>query len=286
MSNKAILRVQKLKSADQLRRSLLHTYREQPTPNADPMQTVNNYLSDTRTGLTSEEIYGGYFGKPPPLKRHSDRVMRRFSKMLPDKVRKNAVLAIEYLITASPDAKPVLDAKNKDEGAIGSLYFADTLQWIRAKHGAENVLAYALHRDETTPHLVVYVVPKDDKGKLNCRQFLGGTKNRLSELQDEFFEEVAVKHGLERGLKRSKAKHQTIRQYYTALNQTKASIDQKLVSMRKTLAKGGAELEALRQEVIAAENRIQTAQALARQSAQPAPQVPEVHEQPSRGPKR
>lgn len=247
MSNKAILRVQKLKSADQLRRSLLHTYREQPTPNADPAWTENNYLSDTRTGLSSEELYGGYFGKPPPLKRNSDRVMRRFSKMLPDKVRKNAVLAIEYLITASPDAKPVVDAKPGD--GIGSHYFADTLQWIRAKHGAENVLAYALHRDETTPHMVVYVVPKDDKGKLNCRQFLGGTKNRLSELQDEFFEEVAVKHGLERGLKRSRAKHQTIRQYYTTLNQTKASVMQEIDSLKKIILDGGEPLRQLRQNI-------------------------------------
>lgn len=247
MSNKAILRVQKLKSADQLRRSLLHTYREQPTPNADPAWTENNYLSDTRTGLTSEELYGGYFGKPPPLKKDSDRVMRRFSKMLPDKVRKNAVLAIEYLITASPDAKPVVNAKPGSD--IGSLYFADTLAWIRAKHGAENVLAYALHRDETTPHMVVYVVPKDDKGKLNCRQFLGGTKNRLSELQDEFFEEVAVKHGLERGLKRSRAKHQTIMQYYTTLNQTKASVMQEIDSLKKIILDGGEPLRQLRQNI-------------------------------------
>ena len=244
MSNKAILRVQKLKSADQLRRSLLHTYREQPTPNADPLLKFNNELSDTRTGLTPEEIYGS--NEVPPLLRNSDRVLRRFSRMLPDKVRKNAVLAIEYLITASPDSAVIRNATRVN---ISSHYFADTLNWIRAKHGAENVLAYALHNDETSPHLVVYVVPRDDKGKLNCRQFLGGTKNRLSELQDEFFEEVAVKHGLERGLKRSKAKHQTIRQYYTTLNKTKASVMQEIDSLKKIVMEGGEPLRQLRQNI-------------------------------------
>ncbi|WP_252513350.1 plasmid recombination protein [Acinetobacter nosocomialis] len=31
-----------------------------------------------------------------------------------------------------------------------------------------------MHRDETTPHLVAYVVPIDSKGNLNCREFLAG----------------------------------------------------------------------------------------------------------------
>ena len=54
------------------------------------------------------------------------------------------------------------------------------------------------------------MVPLDEKGKLNCRALLGGSRYRLSELQDDFA--AAMKPlGLERGIKGSKAKHTEVR---------------------------------------------------------------------------
>lgn len=140
--------------------------------------------------------------------------MAAFQAALPDKYRKNAVLAIEYLVTASPD-----DMKAKDRVAQDA-YFADALSWLQAKHGAENVVYAGIHRDETTPHMYAYVVPKDpDTGKLNCRRFLGGAK-ALSEMQTDFAAKVGRFHGLERGIEGSRARHTTVRQYYAALNQS------------------------------------------------------------------
>lgn len=190
----AILRTQKLKSPAAVRRSLKHAFREQDTPNADPKRTPDNDY----TGASS-----------------TAEAMERFSARLPDKVRSNAVLAIEYLVTASPEA---MNAKGRDEQRA---YFNDALAWLKAKHGAANVVCAGIHRDETTPHMYAYVVPIDARGKLNCRAFLGGAA-ALSEMQTDFAEQVGRKHDLERGIQGSKAKHQSIQQWYGQMNRTPA----------------------------------------------------------------
>ena len=56
------------------------------------------------------------------------------------------------------------------------------------------------------------MVPIDSKGKLNCRDYLGG-REKLRDLQDSF----AAIHkgiGLERGIQGSKAHHTTVKQFY------------------------------------------------------------------------
>lgn len=169
---------------------MTHAFREQETPNADPAKTPDN----THIGAANVA-----------------EALERFNARLPDKVRKNAVLAIEYLVTASPD-----DMKGKSR-AEQDAYFEDALKWLRVRHGAENVVYAGIHRDETTPHMYAYVVPLDERGKLNCRAFLGGAK-ALSEMQTDFAERIGRKHALERGIEGSKARHTTIQAYYARAN--------------------------------------------------------------------
>lgn len=185
----AILRTAKLKSFGEIGGSLSHNYRTRHTPNADATRTPDNSHSvPTAHG-----------------------VMEAIKAHLPKKVRTNAVLAIEYLITASPDADVFKDpVKEKD-------FFDRSIEWLKKRHGADQVIATSIHRDETTPHLVAYIVPLDQKGKLNCREFLGG-KAKLSKMQTDFHNEV--KHlGLERGLEGSKAEHTTIQDFYSKIQQ-------------------------------------------------------------------
>lgn len=182
--------MQKLKSPVAVRRSMKHAFREQDTPNADPERTPDN----THLGA-----------------QNTAEAMQRFNDALPDKVRKNAVLAVEYLVTASPEA---MQGKSRQEQ---NAYFKDALQWLQDKHGAENVVYAGIHRDETTPHMYAYVVPKDERGKLNCRAFYG-EKDALSKMQTDFADKVGKQHGLERGLEGSKARHTEIRQYYARVN--------------------------------------------------------------------
>jgi hypothetical protein len=185
-----ILRTKKLKSGHAVRRSLAHAFREQDTPNADPTRASEN----SHIGAKSAQ-----------------EALARFNARLPEKVRSNAVLGIEYLISSSPEDMRGKSRKEQDA------YFKDALKWLQAKHGKENVVYAGVHRDETTPHLYAYVVPIDERGKLNCRHFLGGAK-ALTVMQTEFFQAVGKSHGLQRGVEGSKARHTTIKEYYTRVN--------------------------------------------------------------------
>ena len=188
----AILRTQKLKATGAVWRSLKHAFREQPTPNADPAKAAQN----AHVGATS-----------------AAEAMQRVRDRLPEKRRKDAVLAIEYLITASPEAMQAKD------GRAQTAYFDDALKWLRERHGAANVVYAGIHRDESTPHMYAYVVPLDEAtGRLNARRWLGGSK-ALSEMQTDFAATVGARHGLERGIKGSRAKHERVRRHYGLVNQ-------------------------------------------------------------------
>ena len=185
----AILRTEKLKTMGNIAASLSHNYRNRPTPNADPYRTVNNE-HDLKT---------------------AGQVMDGIKNRLPEKTRKNAVLAIEYLITASPEWSGWQNKEKEQE------FFKRSVEWLQQKHGKENVIATSIHRDETTPHLIAYVVPIDGRGKLNARSFLGG-RAALSKMQTDFHSKVKDL-GLERGLEGSKAEHKTVKEFYAELQE-------------------------------------------------------------------
>lgn len=182
MAKFAILRTGKLKSAASVRGMLKHNFRDIETPNAEAEKTdLNEHLAATST----------------------EDGMRRYRSLLPDKIRKNAVHAIDYMITTSPGAS--------DEAKQACLKEAH--EWLAEKHGAENIIMASKHLDETTPHIHILVVPLKDK-KLNCSHFLAGSKHRMNDLQDEFYARLKSKNiDLDRGLKGSKAKHESIKSW-------------------------------------------------------------------------
>ena len=120
------------------------------------------------------------------------------------------------------------------------------------------------------------MVPLDEKGKLNCRALFGGSRYRLSELQDDFA--LAMKPlGLERGIKGSRAKHTEVRKYYAAVNQSSdASLDiqtmQQLVADRQRAINDSAQIEqtalALARELERKEKRILELELLAKEQSQ------------------
>ncbi|MBD7948723.1 MobV family relaxase [Psychrobacter communis] len=185
--NYAILRTAKLKTMGNIGGSLAHNYRTTETPNADPNRTPKNYHSVATPEAVKQAI----------------------KNRLPEKRRADAVLCIEYLITASPEWEGWGNGKEEE-------FFKRSTQWLIDKHGAENIAGMSIHRDVSTPHLVAYVVPIDQKGKLNCKDFLGG-RAKLSKMQTDFANTVADL-GLTRGKEGSKAKHTSIKEYYHDIN--------------------------------------------------------------------
>lgn len=188
--NLCILRAEKLSTFGSIAGSAKHTFREISTPNADPARTHLNWTA----GATSAAA-----------------VCAAVKARLPEKRRKDAVLAIEYLITASPEFFKTKPWKTQRE------YFNAAIAWLKERHGGENVVCLNLQLDETSPHLVAYCVPITKDGRLSAKDFLGGCKI-LSAMQTDFADRVGKKVGLERGIEGSKAKHTTAKQYAEALN--------------------------------------------------------------------
>lgn len=195
----AIIRAHKHKSIASISRSARHTFREQPTLNADSTMISKNRFTGCRG---TENLLGALCAR------------------LPERRRKDAVLCIEYLVTASPGAFS-RHGGHLDE--LGTGYFADALSWLKARHGQDNILSAAVHLDEMTPHLVVYVVPMTKDGRLSAREFLGGPKI-MRDMQDSFYNSCGLPHGLQRGISGSKAHHTAVSQFYTALQADEPSV--------------------------------------------------------------
>ena len=182
---KAIMRCKKLSSMGSVAGALQHCYRERETPNAVPERTPQNQHGKAKT---------------------TDEAMGRLRELLPAKRRKDAVLAVEYVMTASPEWWEKASKAQQLE------FFNQSSKWLASKYGAQNVFVATIHRDETSPHLSAFVVPRTKDGRLSAKEFIGN-RTQMSADQTSFAE--AVRHlGLERGVEGSKARHTSISDYY------------------------------------------------------------------------
>jgi hypothetical protein len=211
-----ILRTAKQKTKGNISSLGQHLQRTRDTPNADPELTHENeilrgsadLLADVDARLAELEAVNG-------------------------KPKKNAVLCIEHLIAFSPDFVHFIKEDGNDDpipradgeprpsriipvsevDADRLVAFVDkTLAWLDKRYGLENVVNVQLHLDESSPHIHATVVPVDERGKLNCRAFLGG-REKMRDMQSSIAEEMAPL-GLIRGVEGSKAHHQEVKRFY------------------------------------------------------------------------
>ena len=163
-----------------------HSFRAQDTPNADAELTHLN------------EHFGA----------HSvAEGMAAFRSRLPESFRKDAVQAVEYLITASRamQSKP----KSEQDALLqGLARVAEAASW----GGKRGLRRHPPGRDDTT-HVRLCGAARPETGRLNAKRWLGGAK-ALRDMQTDFAQQVGQQHGLERGLEGSKSRHTTIQAYY------------------------------------------------------------------------
>jgi Plasmid recombination enzyme/Protein of unknown function (DUF3991) len=196
MDSYAICRIEKIKSWEALVGRATHSARERAICNADPnVKNVRLIDFDDKKSLKTMFV----------------------EKIGEQKIRSNAVLGIEMLLSASPQYfrpdNPTVSGAYIQE-LVDNFATAST-QWLLDRY-CSNILRAELHLDESTPHIHAFIVPLDYKGRLNSRALFNGRK-QMSDLQDSFAN--ALKHlGIERGVKGSKAKHTDIKKYYTAVN--------------------------------------------------------------------
>lgn len=194
MSHFAIYRHAKLKSLGLVHASAQHMTRERDTPNADPARADQNRV------LIGGADPGADVAALVPSLDATDEGGNRLR-------RSNSVLAIEVLLSASPewwaDASP-----EQQQGWLDR-----STAWLVDEYGRENIAHLRLHADEQTPHLTGYVVPLDpETGRLNARRWIGGAA-RCAQQQTDYAAAVAPV-GLVRGVEGSTAKHESVKRHY------------------------------------------------------------------------
>lgn len=120
-------------------------------------------------------------------------------------VRKNSVVAIEFVMGASEDFY------KGNYASIG--YLSNCLKFVAQRYGWDNVIASHQHHDEANPHVHVLVAPivekavkwKNQRGegirkekRLCARDITGGPK-KLRQMQDDFYKFI-VPYGIKAGV--------------------------------------------------------------------------------------
>jgi hypothetical protein len=112
-------------------------------------------------------------------------------------VRKNAVIALEYILGASPEFFEKLSGNHR-----GYLKFC--VDFVEQRHTQGSIVAINMHFDEKTPHVHVLVVPIVEKEvrwknktregvnmeRRLCARDFTGHPNMLRQLQKDFYEHI------------------------------------------------------------------------------------------------
>ena len=177
-------------------------------PNADPARThlnisypCNGYEDMPLQTAISKRLKEGYNArnKAGELK----------------EIRKDACIFSEHVFTGThEDLKEIeADPKRLQEWVQENRRFAEDM------YGADNIVRFTLHLDETTPHIHCVIVNLTKDGRLAAKQILGGRKD-LKEKQDKYAEYMKP-FGLKRGLEDTGITHEGAEEYYKRVNAAK-----------------------------------------------------------------
>jgi hypothetical protein len=205
MKRYAIMRVAKHKSLGSMAAAVSHALRARETPNADPDRAGRNQLlvldgkRVSRSELRTAEV---------------DTVMTAVERRLSHATHRmdRSVLGLELFCGTSPEWWQAATPEQRRTWRDGCL------RWLAEEFGRENVMLAGQHDDETTPHVTAFVTPVRPDGRLSAAHWVGGGDapgSRLSQMQDRHHAAVEAA-GLERGIRGSKAAHQSVRRFYAA----------------------------------------------------------------------
>lgn len=183
----------------------------------DPSRTHLNYDLKSRDGISAYDYYKQNFGQL------ADEIKRDTGKA----IRKDAVALCSWVVTAP---------KTLDESKLSD-FFRESYRWFSDRYGEENLVAGAVHLDETSPHMHIAFIPivERDGGRRLCAKNLETPKSLArahTELQAHLTERLGCTVELLTG--------------ETAAKGNKAISELKMDSMRRDISALDAEREKVR----------------------------------------
>lgn len=213
--NFAVCRIKKLKSSD-LANVGGHNMRTMDVPHRN--EDGQFYRLGFDKNKTTEEL-----------------VNEKLEKFVDKKIRKDAVVAVELVLSATPDYfRPKDPSKwGQYEKEKVKVWQEKTIDFIRKKYKDSRIADICVHLDEATPHMHVVLVPLQKKQlkkrrtkdqiknnvpaetynsiTLNARDMFD--KTALSQLQTDYAEALKPL-GINRGIKYSRAKNKPLKSFY------------------------------------------------------------------------
>ncbi len=150
-----------------------------------------------------------------PQAQYRDEIFRRINDA-GCKVRKDSVLFIDTLITASPE---FFEQRSSDDARQ---YFERAVEFLDQEVGRDNIISAVVHMDERNPHLHLCFTPITKDKQLSAKEIIGN-RNALVAWQDRFHEHMSAAFPeLERGEPaiETKRKHMPTRIYKQAVRLT------------------------------------------------------------------
>jgi hypothetical protein len=137
----------------------------------------------------------------------AERLVEKLKVLTTKKVRKDAVVAVELVLSASPEWFDGLakDRTQLHEHPKFQEWVKATMTWAREEFG-KTILDMSLHMDESSPHMHVLAVPLTKDGRLCAKEITA--RAEMTRRQDTYAEAMKS-FGLSRGdpAKETKRKH-------------------------------------------------------------------------------
>lgn len=190
-----------------------HIDRMHQVANADPSRTLaNRYVVMSSQGKAQILSHMGFHQRRESgqIKDMYACVNDRIKEGYQGKtaIRKDAVRYVNLMLSGSPEQMKEIERAGKLEAWMKHNY-----KFVRDEFGQDNVVRFAMHVDERTPHIHATVVPLTADGRLSAKEYLFGHKEKLRGFQNRYAKAMEP-FGLERGLEGRRTRHTTTAEYY------------------------------------------------------------------------
>jgi len=110
------------------------------------------------------------------------------------RVRKDSVVLVETLLTASPEFLSAMNGKQQ------RAFFERAFRFIADKVGEQNIISAVVHMDEKTPHMHLSFCPITEDNRLSAKEIIGD-RRKLERWQDEYHAHMVKQYPeLQRGV--------------------------------------------------------------------------------------